>query len=343
MLKARFLDVTYTHTEGMETCIVPPGLHFPAGATLLEKRRLLEGEGRLAWLRTSLLNEPRGHVAMYGAFLTAPSGEGYDAGVIWSDGERCNDMCGHGTIALGMAMVSLGLAPESGDDAHTTIRFETTAGPVSAEVRSNPHRVEWTRFENVPAYVAEREVPITLPGHGELKADIAFGGNYFAIVDWAGRGRKIGPENGAYFRELGHLVRRQVAEKVRLRHPLHAHIRYPSPDTDLLVTFWHESERARYRNVHVLSGGLLDRSPGGTGTSAMMAMLEARGALRVGETIHSEGLLGSGTFEGCLVRETRLGNHRAVVPTVKGRAHIVGYAKWLLDPEDPVGRGFVVT
>ena len=93
----------------------------------------------------------------------------------------------------------------------------------------------------------------------------------------------------------------------------------------------------------MLSGGLLDRSPGGTGTSAMMAMLEARGELRVGETIRSEGLLGSGVFEGCLVRETRLGNHRAVVPTVKGSAHVVGYAKWLIDPEDPVGRGFVVT
>ena len=277
MQRSRFIDVTYTHTEGMETCIVPPGMHFPGGTTLLEKRRMLEDEGELAWLRTSLLNEPRGHVAMYGGFLTAPTGPDHDAGIIWSDGERCNDMCGHGTIALGMAMVALGLVPES-SDGHTEIRLDTTAGPVVAEVRSSEHAVEWTRFENVPAYVAALDVPIELPGYGEVKVDIAFGGNYFAIVNWSGRDRRVAPENGAYFRELGHLVRQQLAEKVDLRHPVHDHIRFPSHDTDLLVTFWHEPDRneARYRNVHVLSGGLLDRSPGGTGTSAMMAMFEAR-------------------------------------------------------------------
>ena len=344
MLRSRFIDVTYTHTEGMETCIVPPGMHFPGATSLLEKRRMLEGDGELAWLRTSLLNEPRGHVAMYGGFLTAPTGPDHDAGIIWSDGERCNDMCGHGTIALGMAMVALGLVPES-KEGRTTIRLDTTAGPVIAEVSSNRHAIEWTRFENVPAYVAAMDVPITLPGHGEVKVDISFGGNYFAIVNWSGRDKRVAPENGAYFRELGHLVRQQLAEKVDLRHPVHEHIRFPSRDTDLLVTFWHEPDRneARYRNVHVLSGGLLDRSPGGTGTSAMMAMLEARGELVIGQTIQSEGLLGSGTFEGCLVRETKLGSQPAVVPTVKGTANIIGYAKWLMDPDDAVGRGFVVT
>ena len=344
MQRGRFIDVTYTHTEGMETCIVPPGMHFPGGTTLLEKRRMLEGDGELARLRTSLLNEPRGHVAMYGGFLTAPTGPDHDAGIIWSDGQQCNDMCGHGTIALGMAMVALGMVPES-SDGNTEIRLDTTAGPVVAEVRSSEHAVEWTRFENVPAYVAAMDVPIELPGYGEVKVDISFGGNYFAIVNWSGREKRVCPENGAYFRELGHLVRRQLAEKVDLRHPLHQHIRFPSRDTDLLVTFWHEPDRnaARYRNVHVLSGGLLDRSPGGTGTSAMMAMFEARGELEIGQTIQSEGLLGSGTFEGCLVRETKLGSQRAVVPTVKGTANIIGYAKWLMDPDDTVGKGFVVT
>lgn len=104
-----------------------------------------------------------------------------------------------------------------------------------------------------------------------------------------------------------------------------------------------ERNESRYRNVHVLSDGLLDRSPGGTGTGAMMAMIEAPGELAIGQTIQSEGLLGSGTFEGCLVRETKLGSQRTVVPTVKGTANLIGYAKWLLDPDDAVGRGFVVT
>ena len=344
MLKARFIDVSYTHTEGMETCIIPPGVHFPAKTTLLEKRRLLEGDGALAWLKTSLLNEPRGHVAMYGGFLAPPSSDDYDAGIIWSDGIMCNDMCGHGTIALGMAMVSMGMVPES-DDGHTFIRLETTAGLVVAEVCSNEHSVEWTRLENVPAYVAAQDVSVTLPEIGELKVDVAFGGNYFATVRWHDSNLRVCPENGKQFRELGALVKQQVAEKVTIQHPTQSHIKFPSPETDLLVTFWHDPDRSTslYRNVHVLSNGLLDRSPGGTGTSAMMAMLEARGEMQIGQTIQSEGLLGSGVFEGSLLRETKLGKERAVVPTVKGTANIIGYAKWLLDRSDPVGQGFVVT
>ena len=261
-----------------------------------------------------------------------------------SDGQHCNDMCGHGTIALGMVMVSMGLVQES-DDGHTFIRFETTAGPVTAEVCSNEHGVEWTRFENVPAYVAAQDVPIELPGYGELKTDVAFGGNYFATVRWDDPDLKVCPENGIRFRELGHLVRQQLAEKLTIQHPTQSHIKYPSPTTDCLVTFWHDSDRSEafYRNVHVLTSGLLDRSPGGTGTSAMLAMLETRGKIKIGQPIHSEGLLGSGTFEGCATAETTLGNQRAVVTTVKGTANIIGYAKWLIDRKDPVGRGFVVS
>ena len=300
--------------------------------------------GQFSHINTSLLNEPRGHVAMYGGYLTPPSSDEYDAGIIWSDGVMCNDMCGHGTIALGMAMVSQGLVPE-GDDGHTFIRLETTAGLVVAEVKSNEHSVEWTRFENVPAYVAAQDVPITLPHVGEVKADIAFGGNYFAIIKWEDPDLRVDPANGKHFRELGALVREQVAEKVKLQHPTQPHIAYPSGTTDLLVTFWHDPirEQAFYRNVHVLGAGLLDRSPGGTGTSAMLAMFEARGDIQIGQTIQSEGLLGSGTFEGCAIRETTLGNQRAIIPTVKGTANIVGFGKWLLDPNDTVGKGFIVT
>ena len=109
-------------------------------------------------------------------------------------------------------------------------------------------------------------------------------------------------------------------------------------------TFWQEGDRADslYKNVHVFSDGKLDRSPGGTGTSMMMATFEARGKMKLGEPIKSEGLLSSGQFEGELIGETNLGNFRAVIPTVKGTAKVTGYAKWLLNPDDPIGQGFVV-
>jgi len=335
MLKSRFIDVIYTHTEGEPTCIVHSGVPYPAGGDILSKRRYLEEN--FDWLRQSLMREPRGHKDMFGVFVTPPSGPDTDAGMIWMDGEHFMHMCGHGTIGLSMALVANGLVTVG--PSPTKIRYETTAGPVTAEVVHGDGAVESCKFENVPAFVAEKDVPLELPGVGTFKADIVFGGNFFGIVDWTSAKTRIGPETGRYFSELGVIAKEQLRKKVPVRHPTQGHI----AEIDL-VTFWHEGSRPDifYRNVHVFSDGKMDRSPGGTGTSAMLAMFEARGLIKIGQTIKSEGLLGSGTFEGCLIREVKLGAQRAVVPTVKGKANIYGYAKWLLDPIDPVGKGFVI-
>ncbi len=235
-------------------------------------------------------------------------------------------------------MVACGLIPSTGELA--AIRFESTAGLVTAQVKSAGDSVEWCRFENVPAFVAERDVPIELPRYGQLKADVSFGGNYFAQIDWSGKQPRIAPENGSALAALGVAARKQLNEKLKLRHPTQNHI------TELnYLTFYHEPTlpHALYKCVHVFSAGQLDRSPGGTGTCAMMALLEARGRIALNQPIRVEGLLGSGTFEGCLVGETRLGDQRAVIPTIKGRANIIGYAKWVFDPDDPIGAGFVVS
>jgi proline racemase len=336
MRKTRFVDVIYTHTEGEPTCIVPGGVAYPAGLDILGKRRFLEA--RYDWLRRALMREPRGHKDMFGVFVTPPSEADADAGMIWMDGEHFMHMCGHGTIGLSMAMVAGGLVPAT--DSPTRIRYETTAGRVTAEVAHSAGAVEWCRFENVPAFVAEQDVPVDLPEFGTVRADIAFGGNYFGIIRWDRSRLPIGPENGSRFARLGVLAKAQLRQKVKLQHPTERHI------TELdLVTFYHEPTRpeAFYRCVHVFSDGKMDRSPGGTGTSAMMAMLEARGQLALGQPIQAEGLLGSGTFEGRLTGEVKLDGQRAVVPTVKGTANIVGYARWLIDPDDPVGAGFVIS
>ncbi len=336
MKRLPHIDVIYTHTEGEPTCIVHSGVQYPHGLDILGKRRHLEQN--YDWLRRALMQEPRGHRDMYGVFLTPPASPEADAGMIWMDATQYSHMCGHGTIGLSMAMVACGLMPATGN--LTRIRFETTAGAVTAEVQGTQDGVDWCRFENVPVFVAERNVPIELPGYGALNADISFGGNYFSQVDWRGRTPRIGPENGMFFSALGQLVMAQINAKVKLRHPVQAHL------TDLnYMTFYQEPTLlgARYKCVHVFSAGQLDRSPGGTGTCAMMALFEARGELGLQQPILSEGLLGSGTFEGCLVGETTIGGRRALVPTIKGRANVTGYAKWVFDPEDPVGAGFLVS
>jgi proline racemase len=329
-------DVIYTHTEGEPLCIIYSGIPYPAGSSILEKRRFLETN--YDWLRLALMREPRGHADMFGVFLTPPSSPEYDAGLIYIDGVTYSHMCGHGTIAVSMAMVARGLVPRSPTGV-TRIRFETTAGLVVAEVGSEGDEVKWCRFENVPAYVAEQDIPIELPGYGPLKADLVWGGNYFGIIDLSTTSLRISPENGSELSRMGILAREQIKEKVRVQHPTESHINNLN-----FVTFWHQPtiEGAFYKNVHVFSAGQLDRSPGGTGTSAMMAMFEARGALKIDEAIRSEGLLGTGTFEGRLIGEVSLDGTRAVRPTVKGTASILGSARWEIDRNDPVQAGFLV-
>jgi proline racemase len=329
-------DVIYTHTEGEPTCIVHSGIVYPAGLSILEKRAFLEAQ--YDWVRLALMREPRGHRDMFGVFLTPPSQPDYDAGLIWIDGTQYSHMCGHGTIAVSMAMVARGMVTK-GDNGRTVVRFETTAGAVVSEVAHDEDRVLWCRFENVPAYVAAQDITLDVPGLGQVTADIAWGGNYFGIIDLRGRGLEIEPANAGKLSSIGVAARDMLREKVGLQHPTLGHV------TNLnFVTLWHEGRLpgALYKNVHVFSAGQLDRSPGGTGTSAMMAMLHARGKLKINQPIQSEGLLGTGTFEGCLIGETRLGDRVAVRPTVKGTANILGTARWIIDREDPVAAGFLI-
>jgi proline racemase len=274
---------------------------------------------------------------MFGVFLTPPSLPETNAGMIWFDGDRFVDMCGHGTIALSMVIVSHNLIPSCTGTG--VIRYESTAGQITAHVHQEKGIVEDAGFENVPAFVEAQDVPIEIPGYGELKADVVFGGNYFGIVKWPYENLRISPETGSAFSQLGLIAKSQINEKVKVEHPKHPHINHVN-----FVTFWHEPllPGSLYRNVHVFSDGKCDRSPGGTGTSAMMAMLEARGEIGLHQPILSEGLLGSGQFKGELVREINLAGKRAVIPVVGGTAHVIGYAKWLFDDNDPLRDGFII-
>ncbi len=329
-------DVLYTHTEGEPLCIIYGGIPYTMNSTILEKKAFLQEN--YDWVREALMREPRGHNDMFGVFLTPPSSPEYDAGLIYIDGTEYSHMCGHGTIAVAMAMVARGWVRRN-ESGTTLIKFETTAGPVHAEVESKDGKVLSTKFENVPAYVAQQDIEIEIPELGKLKADLVWGGNYFGMIDLRGTNLTIDPKNARELSRFGVMARDKIKQKVAVQHPSESHVNNLN-----FITFWHEPtiKNAMYKNVHVFSNGQLDRSPGGTGTSAMMAMFEARNQLSMHTTIRSEGLLGTGVFEGCLIGETQLNGVRAVRPTVKGTASIVGTASWDIDRSDNVGSGFLV-
>lgn len=329
-------NVMYTHTEGEPLCIIHSGIPFAAGTTIWEKKQFLEKN--YEWLRLALMREPRGHKDMVGVFITPPSSPEFDAGLIYIDATQYQFMCGHGTIAIGMAMVALGMVRRD-PTGLTKIRFETLAGPVTAEVASEGERVLWTRFENVPAYVAASDVPVEIPGLGSLKADVVWGGNYFGVIDLRGTGLRIAPENGKELVKYGIAARDALQQTVSPRHPSEERIGKVG-----FVTFWHEPtiEGAFYKNVHVFGTGQLDRAPGGTAMCGMMARLEMRGEIGFNQPILAEGLLGSGTYEGILLGETELNGIRAVRPSVKGKAGLLGSARWTFDHNDPVDAGFLV-
>jgi proline racemase len=332
----RVIDVVYTHTIGEPTCIVTSGIIYPGGMDILAKRRFLEDN--YDWVRQALMQEPRGHKDMYGVFLTPAETPEADAGTIWMSGKGFMHTCGHGTIGLSIALVSMGLKPAEG--VITTLNFETTAGPVKAEVKVENGKPEWCRYTNVPTFVVEDGVEFELPDHGQVTADLIFCGNFFGIVDWRKSNLKVCPENASRFAALGLQVRDILNDRVRVKHPLYPHINEIET-----ITFYQDptNPNARYRSTHVFGDGQLDRSPGGAATAAMLAMFEHRNELAIGETLQAEGLLGAGTFTGCLVGETDVAGHRAVITTVQGTARVTGSARWVIDPDDEVGRGFIVS
>lgn len=329
-----FVDVIYTHTDGSPTCIVYGGITFPGGSDIMEKRKFIEEN--YDYLRKMLMHEPRGHHDMYGVFLTPSSKPDIDAGMIWMDGDHFMHMCGHGTIGVAMAMVSYGMVKPT--PPKNIIKFETTAGIVTAEVQLTDTEVKSCKFHNVPAFLEYTDVEVELGQYGKAYADISFGGNYFALIKWENEKIKINPENASIFRELGIKVKRDLNKSLKLKHPENPYINKID-----VVTFYHDAEQedAMYRNIHIFADGQVGRSTGGTGVSAMLAMLEGKGKIKKGQTVKGEGPLG-GIFEGQVIGSTMIGEQRAVMSTVEGTANIYGYAKWLLDKTDPIGRGFLL-
>jgi proline racemase len=333
MRAARYFAAVDSHTEGMPTRVVTGGVGPIPGATMLERRETFLRE--MDDLRLLLMREPRGHAAMSGAILQPPTREEADWGVLFIEVSGCLPMCGHGTIGVATVLVETGMVEVS--EPETVVRLDVPAGLVEARVAVEGGRARAVTLRNVPAFLHERDASVAVDGLGDVAYDMAFGGNFYAIVEAASVGVAVDPARSDELVERGLAVMGAINAA---RRPVH-------PDDERMAgchhVVFHEPGRdgAHARAATSIHPGWLDRSPCGTGTSARMAQLHARGQLAVGAPFVNESVIGT-RFTGRLVAETTVGGRPAVVPEITGRAWITGMGQYLLDAEDPFPAGFAL-
>jgi 4-hydroxyproline epimerase len=321
------------HTAGNPVRLIAGGAPIVEGGTMSEKRR--DFVARFDWIRTGLMFEPRGHDMMSGGFLYPPTSADADIGILFVETSGCLPMCGHGTIGIASFGLDHGLIRP-----RTPGRFvaDVPAGKVSISYEEMAGRVRSVRIRNVASYVVEWEIAIDVPDFGPINVDVAYGGNYYAVIEPQGPYRGLDALGAARILALSPVVRRLVCEKIEPVHPLDPAIRGVS---HVMWTDAPKGHGAHGRNAVFYGGRAIDRSPCGTGTSARLAHLHAKEKLKVGDTFVHESYIGS-RFTGRIEEETRVGDFTAIVPSIEGSAIATGFNQIWIDDEDPFAKGFQV-
>jgi proline racemase len=331
MRSSRMYTAVDSHTEGMPTRVITGGIGVIPGATMNEKR--LHFMAHMDDIRLFLMNEPRGHPAMSGAILQPSTRADADWGVVYIEVSGCLPMCGHGTIGVATVLVETGMVPVV--EPVTTIRLDTPAGLVIARVAVRDGHADSVTLENVPSYSVRLDDTVDVPGYGVIPYSLAFGGNFYAMVDLDAVNLPFDRENQQEILDAGLAIMAAINATDPPRHPEidgvdHCHhVEFIAPG----------STAVHSRHAMAIYPGWFDRSPCGTGTSARMAELWARGELGLDQDFVNESFIGS-RFTGRLIRETTVAGIPAVVPTITGRAWVTGIGQYLLDPADPFPTGF---
>ncbi|MGW2223951.1 proline racemase family protein [Streptomyces formicae] len=321
-----------SHTEGMPTRVITGGVGVIPGATMAERR--LHFIEHMDALRTLLMYEPRGHSAMSGAILQPPTRPDADYGVLYIEVSGLLPMCGHGTIGVATVLVETGMVQVT--EPVTTVRLDTPAGLVSVDVDVRDGAARSVTLTNVPAFSVALDRKVDVPGHGTVTYDLAFGGNFYAFVHLDALGLPFDRERKDDLLAAGLAVMAAINDSPdRPVHPeqpeiagvKHVYLAAPGSDAH------------RSRHAMAIHPGWFDRSPCGTGTSARMAQLHARGELPLNRDFVNESFIGT-EFTGRLTEETTVAGLPAVVPQITGRAWITGTAQYFLDPDDPFPAGF---
>ena len=352
------VEVLDYHTAGEPFRIIVRGYPELTGTNILERRRsALQQHDHL---RKMLMWEPRGHADMYGGILVPPDHDEAQVGVLFMHNEGYSTMCGHGTIALATALVESGAIAPTGTA--TPIGIDAPCGLVravahvheneftAAHASGRTPRVHEVTFENVPSFAAALDVAIDVPGYGSLTVDVGYGGAFYALIDASQLGIEMLAKNAASLAAAGRAITDAGRAALRNGGALATALGVSHPEEEDLSFLYGtiisgppEDPAHHSRNLCLFAEGEVDRSPTGSGVSARLAVLHARGEVQTDQEIAIESILGrESVFRGRVVRTETWAGRSAVIPEVRGSAHMTGSARFVLDENDPIGRGFLV-
>ncbi|MER8444551.1 4-hydroxyproline epimerase [Mesorhizobium sp. M1066] len=321
------------HTCGNPVRLVAGGGPLLQGATMMERRAHFLAE--YDWIRTGLMFEPRGHDVMSGSILYPPTREDCDIAILFIETSGCLPMCGHGTIGTVTMAIEHGLIKPKTPG---VLRLDTPAGLVIAEYKQVGDYVEEVRITNVPSFLHAEGLTVECPGLGEITVDVAYGGNFYAIVEPQENYRDMADYSAGDFIAWSPVVRQRLNEKYSFVHPENPGINRLS---HMLWTGAPTVNGADARNAVFYGDKAIDRSPCGTGTSARMAQLHAKGKLKAGDSFVHESIIGS-LFKGKVEKDVTVAGKPAIVPSIGGWARMTGLNTIFIDDRDPFAHGFVV-
>lgn len=327
----KMFTTTDLHVAGEPLRIITSGLPEIPGDTQLEKRAYCMEH--LDYVREVLMYEPRGHYDMYGCIITPPTTPGADLGVLFMHNEGWSTMCGHGVIAVVTMAIETGLI-ETKENEQTLI-IDCPCGPVKATAKVNNMEVESVSFENVPSFVYKENYPITVNSQ-EVAVDIVYGGAFYAVVDADKFNLKVDEKSLNQLKQINMEIRKNIEEQMLVKHPI-------EDITGIYGTIFSDKPKTHQgtlRNVTVFADQQVDRSPCGSGTAARVAHLYSKGQLEKGELMYHESIT-DGIFGGEVIQETKIADFTAIIPKVTGCAFITGFHQFVIDPKDPLNKGFL--
>lgn len=321
------------HTCGNPVRLVTGGAPALTGGNMIERRAHFERD--FDWVRTALMFEPRGHDVMSGTILYPPTRVDCDIAILFIEVSGCLAMCGHGTIGTVTFIIEHGLVKPKEPG---VLRLDTPAGLVLAHYTLDGDHVDSVRLTIVPSYLHSRDLSVDVEGLGEVRFDVAYGGNYYAIVESQASYTDLEALTPSDIQRLSPMLRRAANEKYKFVHPETPQIQGLS---HVMWTGRPRMEGAAARNAVFYGDKAIDRSPCGTGTSARLAQLVDKGQLAIGDPFIHESIIGT-SFKGIALERLKVGGYDGIRPSVEGWARVTGHNTIFVNDRDPLRHGFLL-